>query len=203
MQDSFSLFVSFTSFFYNLPINMPSPFLMLHLLLLVLNDDALFGSTDGIYWNNHDGVKILVEQQEDNQCVMMLMSCHLGDEEDMTKLHCELIEKIVSLQQQYCPILHCTEYLIEPSQLHYPFDQPSQLPRYDMIELVSRIEKGKRVVQQDGLNSAAIDELLPIEAKKYLSFLRGDSETQDTQQVCGYIYSMPWANCYYLKIGCI
>ena len=134
---------------------------------------------NGIYWNNTDGVKTLVELLEDNQCVIVLMSCQSCAEQDMVQLHCELVQKIVSLQEEYCPILDCTEYLIEPSQLHYPFDQPSQLPCYYMRDLISCIEEGKRaVVQQDGLNSTSIEELLPIEAKIYLSLLKSDSETQ-------------------------
>ena len=112
------------------------------------------------------------------------MSCLLGAEQDMIRLHCELVKKIMSLQQQYCPILHCTEYLIEPSLLHYPFDQPSKLTRYYMERLISCIKEGKRaVVPTDNVTrSAAIATLLPIEAKKYLS-LRSGSESQNTQ-VC-------------------
>ena len=139
---------------------------------------------NGIYWNNNDGIETLVEQLEDNQCVMVLISCLSDAEQDMIRLHCELVKKIVSLQQQYCPILHCTEYLIEPSLLHYPFDQPSKLTRYYMERLISCIKEGKRaVVPTDNVTrSAAIATLLPIEAKKYLS-LRSASESQDTQ-VC-------------------
>ena len=125
-----------------------------------------------------------MEQLEDNQCVMVLMSCLSGAEQDMIRLHCELVKKIVSLQQQYCPILHCTEYLIEPSLLHYPFDQPSKLTRYYMEQLVSCIEEGKRAVVQEGCeDSTLVATLLPIEAKKYLSLRSGSAESQDIQ-VC-------------------
>ena len=138
---------------------------------------------NGIYWNNTDGVEIMVEQLEDNRCVIMLMSCLLGAEQDMVWLHCELVKKIVSLQCQYCPILHCTEYLIEPSQLHYHFDQPSNMTCYFMEQLISCIEEGRRaVVQEDGLSNTAITELLPIEGKKYLS-LRNGPNSQEVQ-VC-------------------
>ena len=138
---------------------------------------------NGIYWNNTDGVEIMVEQVEDNRCVIVLMSCLLGAEQDMVRLHCELVKKIVSLQRQYCPILHCTEYLIEPSQLHYHFDQPSNMTCYFMEQLISCIEEGRRaVVQEDGLSKIAITELLPIEGKKYLS-LRNGPNSQEAQ-VC-------------------
>ena len=138
---------------------------------------------NGIYWNNTDGVKIMVEQLEDNRCVIVLMSCLLGAEQDMVWLHCELVKKIVSLRRQYCPILYCTEYLIEPSQLHYHFDQPSNMTCYFIEEVISCIEEGRRaVVQEDGLSNTAITELLPIEGKKYLS-LRNGPNSQEAQ-VC-------------------
>ena len=138
---------------------------------------------NGIYWNNTDGVEIMVEQLEDNRCVIVLMSCLLGAEQDMVRLHYELVKKIVSLQRQYCPILHCTEYLIEPSRLHYHFNQPSNMTCYFMEQLISCIEEGRRaVVQEDGLSKIAITELLPIEGKKYLS-LRNGLNSQEAQ-VC-------------------
>ena len=140
---------------------------------------------NGIYWNNTDGVEIMVEQLEDNRCVIMLMSCLLGAEQDMVRLHCELVKKIVSLQQQCCPILHCTEYLVEPSLIHYHFDQPSNMTCYFMEQLISCIEEGRRaVVQEDGLSKIAITELLPIEGKKYLSLRNGPISQETHVQVC-------------------
>ena len=142
---------------------------------------------NGIYWNNTDGVEILVEQLEDDQCVILLMSCHPGAQQHMIQLHCQLVNDIMSLLHQYCPILHCTQYLIQPSLLHYPFDRPSKLTRYYMEHLISCIEEGKMaVVPMDGqTRSILITDLLLVEPRKYLSQLRSGSENA---KVCLYIY---------------
>ena len=138
---------------------------------------------NGIHWNDNDGIETLVEQLEDNQCVMVLMSCLSGAKQDMVRLHCELVKKIVSLQQQYCPILHCTEYLIEPSLLHYPFDQPSKMTRYDMEQLMCCASDQRRtVVSSDGLKQQLISMLLIIEPSRYHSLRLNPEQTQ----VCGY-----------------
>ena len=55
--------------------------------------------TSGIHLVNDDGIETVIEQVEGNQCVMMLMSCEEGAEEDMIWLHCELIKMILCLQQ--------------------------------------------------------------------------------------------------------
>ena len=56
--------------------------------------------TTGIHLVNDDGIETVIEQVEGNQCVMMLMSCEEGAEEDMIWLHCELIKTILCLQQE-------------------------------------------------------------------------------------------------------
>ena len=127
---------------------------------------------NGIHWHNNDGVETLVEQLEDNRCILVLMSCQAGAEVDMTKLHCELVGKIVALQGKYCPILHCTEYLIDPSELQYPFENPSALTCYNVDELLQCITEGKRAIVSvnDHKRRISIPELLPVETKRYLSF---------------------------------
>ena len=130
--------------------------------------------TNGIHWHNNNGVETLVEQVEDNQCVLLLMSCIPNAHHHMMELHCELVQKILSLQQEYCPILQCTEHLIDPSQLQYPLDQPSKATSYDVKQLVSCVRKDKvAVVSNNGHSSKAISQLLYIPAKEYLS-LRTD-----------------------------
>ena len=128
---------------------------------------------DGIHWYNDDGIEVLVEQMEDNRCVTMLMSCQDGAEEKMIRLHCELIEIIVRLQQEYCPILQCKEHLLAPKQ-EYPLDRFSKVAHYDMEQLKHHITQGKRTILcvDASAPAIAITELLPIEPKKYLSILK-------------------------------
>ena len=126
---------------------------------------------NGIHWYNNDGIETLVEQLDDNRCVMVAMSCLEGAEEDMIRLHCVLIKTIVQLQQEYCPILQCKEYLLSPKQ-EYPLDDPSKTDLYDMEQLKSCISEGKRVILCVAATDAppiTITELLPIEPKTYLS----------------------------------
>ena len=130
---------------------------------------------NGIHWYNEDGVETLVEQVEDNQCVMMLMCCQSGAEEDMIQLHCKLIGNIISLQQEYCPMLECTEYLIDPSELQYPLDKPSQRTRYNMEQLRCHISQKKENIRSDNnyrKQAVYISDLLPIEPSKYLNILK-------------------------------
>ena len=125
---------------------------------------------NGIHWYNDDRVETLVEQVEDNQCVMMLMSCQEGAEEAMVQLHCELTLKILHLQKTYCPTLQCEEFLLS-SKLQYPLDKPSKMPRYNMERLRCRIRQEKGSIQcVDIIDQEAtpISELLPIKPETYL-----------------------------------
>ena len=93
---------------------------------------------NGIHWYNANGIEIIVEV-ENKQCVIVLIRSFAskpGTEEDMVQLHCELIHTIISLQREHCPTLECTEYLIDPSELHYPC-KVSQLTCYSMETLIS------------------------------------------------------------------
>ena len=123
---------------------------------------------NGIHWHNDKGVETIVEQVDGNQCVMVLMSCEDEAEEDMVKLHCELIKTVKDLVKDYCPTIDCKDYLLDPRELQYPVDNPTS---YDMEELVSCIHQDiKRICCCDGANkpSIKIADLLPIEPKEYL-----------------------------------
>ena len=140
--------------------------------------------TIGIHWHNNDGVETLVEQVEDNQYVLLLMSCIPNAQQHMMRLHCELVQKILSLQQEYCPIIQCTEHLIDPSQLQYPLDQPSKATSYDMKQLVSCVRKDKVVVvSNNGQSKIVISQLLHIPAKEYLSLRTDLLPQQQSHQV--------------------
>ena len=130
---------------------------------------------NGIHWYDNDGVEILVEQVEDNQCVLVLMSSESSAEEDMVQLHCKLIHCITSLQHEYCPVLQCTEYLIDPSELHYPLDNPSQLTCYSMENIISHICKGKKFILCESKfekGPIKIMDILSIEPRKYWSIFK-------------------------------
>ena len=130
---------------------------------------------NGIQWNNDDGIKTLVELTKDYQCVMMLMCCQEGAKEKMVKLHLELTKAITDLQEEYCPMLGCKDYLLAPCELQYPMERPSDLTRYDMERLLDRIIQDEALIlceTKPDKEAAKITELLPIEPKKYLKLYK-------------------------------
>ena len=133
--------------------------------------------TSGIHLVNDDGIETVIEQVEGNQCVMMLMSCEEGAEEDMIRLHCELIKTILCLQQEYCPNSNCEEYLLSPSEFQCALDKPSEVARYNMERLKSQIHDNKGGIRSEGSRGRPdrISELLPVEPKRYLEIMDSSS----------------------------
>ena len=134
--------------------------------------------TSGIHLVNDDGIETVIEQVEGNQCVMMLMSCEEGAEEDnMIRLHCELIKTILCLQQEYCPNSNCKEYLLSPSEFQCALDKPSEVARYNMERLKSQIRDNKGGIRSEGSRGRPdrISELLPVEPKRYLEIMDSSS----------------------------
>ena len=129
--------------------------------------------TSGIHLVNNDGIETVIEQVEGNQCVMMLMSCEEGAEDDMIRLHCELIKTILCLQQEYCPNSNCEEYLLSPSEFQCALDKPSEVARYNMERLKSQIRDNKGGIRSEGSRGRPdrISELLPVEPKRYLEIM--------------------------------
>ena len=120
--------------------------------------------TSGIQWWDTCGVQSLVELVDNSQCVLLLMSCQEGSEENMLRLCKQLIREILSLQHQFCPSLKLQEFVIDPSQLHYPIQKPSTLTLYD-IELIASciIQKELYVLDRVGDKKKKISDLFPFE----------------------------------------
>ena len=120
--------------------------------------------TSGIQWKDTRGVQSLVELVDNNQCVLLLMSCQVGSEQNMLRLCKDLLCEILSLQQQLCPSLKLQEFIIDPSQLHYPIEKPSTLTLYD-IELIASciIQKEQFVLDTEGDKQMKISDLFPFE----------------------------------------
>ena len=133
--------------------------------------------TSGIHLVNDDGIETVIEQVEGNQCVMMLMSCEEGAEEDMIRLHCELIKMILCLQQEYCQKSNCEEYLLSPLEFQCALDKPSEVARYNMERLKSQIRDNKGGIRSEGSRGRPdrISELLPVEPKRYLEIMDSSS----------------------------
>ena len=93
--------------------------------------------TNGILWSDVYGVQTLVEIVDNSQCVLLLMSCLEGLEHNMINLRQEVLKDILCHQKDTCPRLELQEFVIDPSQLHYPIDKPSSLTIYDIEHIAS------------------------------------------------------------------
>ena len=120
--------------------------------------------TSGILWKDTHGVQCLVELVDNSQCVLLLMSCQVGSEQNMLRLCKDLLCEILSLQQQLCPSLKLQEFVIDPSQLHYPIQKPSTLTLYDIELIASCINQKKQfVLDTEGDKQMKISDLFPFE----------------------------------------
>ena len=129
---------------------------------------------NGIHWYSNSGVEAMVEQTESGQCVAVLVSCEEGAEEEMVKLHFELMKIIANLQEKYCPKLECKGYLLSPCEFQYPMDRASDLKCHDIELLKSQISQNKPYILSTtaGKKPSKITELLPIEPKRYLTIYK-------------------------------
>ena len=75
--------------------------------------------TNGITWENDEGIKTVVELIDYNRRVVVAMS-HKTDSRpvEYTKHRSAVIRLVLDLQQQLCPNVETTEYLVSPSLLN-------------------------------------------------------------------------------------
>jgi len=125
--------------------------------------------TNGILWSDNDGVQTLVEIVDNSQCVILLMSCEQKFEHNMITLRKHIIKDILSHQRDICPRLELQEFIIDPSQLHYPIDKPSSLTLYDIEHIASCVVNNKLFVVPYNIDliqsgfSIKLSDLLPYE----------------------------------------
>ena len=120
--------------------------------------------TSGIWWKDTRGVQSLVELVDKSQCVLLLMSCYEGSEENMLHLCKQLISEILTVRHQLCPTLKLQEFVIDPSCLRYPIPKPSTLTLYDIELLVSCIRRRELcVLDTKGDKQMKISDLFPFD----------------------------------------
>ena len=120
----------------------------------------------GIMWSSINGVTTLVELVENRQCVLLLMYSHKNFENNMVPVRRAVVTDILSIQQKHCSSLRPKEFIIDPSELHYPIDQPSTLTRYD-INMVATVVHNKHPVilpyENKSHSGITLADLLPME----------------------------------------
>ena len=80
--------------------------------------------TNGIFWDNEEGIRTVVELTDHNQRVVVLISQKRESRPvECSKHHSAVIRLIRDLQQQFCPNVETAEYLISHSLLkNWPAD---------------------------------------------------------------------------------
>ena len=119
---------------------------------------------NGIHWLDTGGVETVVELVDNNQCVVLLMSCQQNFENNMIKLRKDVISGIKSLQRLICCSLEVEEFVIDPNDLEYPIIKPSELTLYNM-KLISSCSTHQKpfVLDSKGRKLRRVQDLLPFE----------------------------------------
>ena len=134
--------------------------------------------SNGIIWSNLSGLSILVELVDNDQCVILLMSCEDDLQLNMIPFRRAIITDILSLQQEHCPSLTPMEFIIDPHELHYPMDKPLSLTLYDIAMIATAVDEKQPCVlpyttDKSFIGSKKLRDVLPLEydRKEDISFL--------------------------------
>uniref|UniRef100_A0A1X7SKI4 Uncharacterized protein n=1 Tax=Amphimedon queenslandica TaxID=400682 RepID=A0A1X7SKI4_AMPQE len=120
---------------------------------------------NGLYWSNGYGVGSLVEIVDENQCVLVMMSCEKGCNDNMVSLRRDVIEKVMSVYKESCPSLKVKELVIDPKNLAYPVNTPRERTVYSVKDILSAIDKKEEfLVDATGTTRTKLKEILPDES---------------------------------------
>ena len=98
---------------------------------------------NGIHWFNGHGVGATVEIVDENQCVMIMMSCEEGYSHNMVSLRRKVIGEVVRLHKESCSTLEVKEFLIDPKELVYPMNKSKEMAKYSVHALLLAIAEGR------------------------------------------------------------
>ena len=101
---------------------------------------------NGIHWFNGKGIGTLVELVDGGQCVLVLMSCEEGYERNMVSLQRDVITEVTTVQKKSCPSLKLLDFVIDPQDLTYPIDKPTQRTVYNVQDILFCAIKDKEFV---------------------------------------------------------
>ena len=127
---------------------------------------------NGLYWFNGHGVGSLVEIVDENQCVLVMMSCEKSYSDNMVSLRRDVIGEVMSVYKESCPSLEVKELVIDPKELAYPVNTPRERTVYSVKDIVSAIDKREEfLVKSDGTEGEKVKEILPDESLSDISNL--------------------------------
>ena len=127
---------------------------------------------NGLYWFNGHGVGSLVEIVDENQCVLVMMSCEKGYSDNMVSLRRDVIGEVMSVYKESCPSLEVKELVIDPKELAYPVNTPRERTVYSVKDILSAIVKREEfLVKSAGTKGEKVKEILPDESLSDISNL--------------------------------
>ena len=106
---------------------------------------------NGISWTDSDNITTLIELLDNNQWVLVAMSCSKDRPMEHAKLRSSLISLVHRLHQEHCPQVEVCECLVSPDLIErYPLD--SQLPDSDLFYIqdvaVSILQRKPSILSQ-------------------------------------------------------
>ena len=127
---------------------------------------------NGLYWFNGHGVGSLIETVDESQCVLVMMSCEKGYNDNMVSLRRDVIGEVMSIYKESCPSLEVKELVIDPKELAYPVNTPRERTVYSVKDILSAIDKREEfLVNSDGTKGEKVKEILPDESLSDISNL--------------------------------
>ncbi len=133
--------------------------------------------TTGIYWKNTKGVQVLVDLINNNQSLVLLVSCQDGAINEMIKLVKDVIIELLSCKQQVMPRVDVCEDVIDNSHLVYPLQSMDDLTLYN-IELLAKcyINNDQFVLDRTGMIQTSITKLFPVTQVQYSEAIFADRD---------------------------
>ena len=96
----------------------------------------------GISWWTDDGIETIVEVGLQCRWVAVMMCCPETQKVQCSELRSKVIRIVLKTKKDFCPVITMNEFLIAPSNLHYPFEG-RELTLYSMRKIASIVIEGK------------------------------------------------------------
>ena len=120
---------------------------------------------NGLHWLNDDGVGVLVEIVDENQCVLVLMSQEKGCSYSFTSFRRDVIREVLLAHKESCPSLEVKEFIIDPEELSYPVDAPKKRTLHSVKDVISLILRKKDfLVNATGTRAVELKSILTDES---------------------------------------
>ena len=126
---------------------------------------------NGLYWFNGHGVGSLVEIVDESQCVLVMMSCEKGYNDNMVSLRRDVIGEVMSVYKESCPSLEVKELVIDPKELAYPVNTLRERTVYSVKAVLSAAVDQRPFLVTTGTRRTELKRILPDESLTDISNL--------------------------------